>query len=104
APHAGVMASFFDLLRSETGAADHVAFCDQDDVWHPDKLARACAALDRHPATVPVLYCGRTRIVDEHLRMIALSRMPRRAPCLENALVENVATGCTIVMNRAARD
>jgi glycosyltransferase involved in cell wall biosynthesis len=104
APHVGVIASFFDLLQADCANVDHAAFCDQDDVWHPDKLRRACEALDQHPSNVPVLYCARTRIVDQDLRLLGLSRLPRRAPCFENALVENVATGCTMALNRAAID
>ena len=29
--------SFFELLQNESGS-DFVAFCDQDDVWKPEKL------------------------------------------------------------------
>lgn len=39
-----------------------IAFCDQDDVWHPDKLAKLCAAVDRQPAASAV-FCN-ARLVD----------------------------------------
>jgi hypothetical protein len=43
------------------------------------------------------------RIVDPELRPLGLSAVPRHGPCFENALVENIAAGCTTVLNRAAR-
>jgi glycosyltransferase involved in cell wall biosynthesis len=103
ASHVGAAASFIDLLVHADADADHVAFCDQDDVWFPDKLARATDWLDRQPSETPVLYCGRTMVVDEDLRPLSQSALPRHPPCFENALVENIAAGCTMAMNRAAR-
>lgn len=46
--------------------ADLVAFCDQDDLWHPDKLARCAAAFDARPGTSLVVHAG--RVVDEALQ------------------------------------
>jgi hypothetical protein len=50
-----------------------------------------------------VLYCARQRIVDAALREIGLSPQVRRPPSLRDALVQNIATGCTVIMNDAAR-
>lgn len=39
-------AQFFRLLRDvDMAGFDYVALADQDDLWHPDKLARACQQL-----------------------------------------------------------
>lgn len=39
-------ANFFELiLGSDVAEFDYVAFCDQDDEWNPDKLARAISRL-----------------------------------------------------------
>ena len=100
----GVVGSFFKLLSDpETAAAAYVAFSDQDDVWAPDKLSRAVGMLQARSGSTPVLYFSRLTIVDEQLNLRSYSRALRRGPALENALVENVATGCTIVLNAAAR-
>ncbi len=97
--HVGFVRSFGALLaRAE---ADYVAFCDQDDVWLPDKLSRAVARLEG--ASGPALYCGRLAVVDERLEPLGLSPLPRRGLSFANALVESQAPGCTIVLNRAAR-
>ena len=44
------------------------------------------------------------RLVREDLTHIRLHRRCVRSPSFENALVENIATGCTIVLNRSAVD
>ena len=42
----GAAPNFFRLLRDvDMAGCDYVALADQDDLWHPDKLARACQQL-----------------------------------------------------------
>jgi glycosyltransferase involved in cell wall biosynthesis len=102
-PHAGVRGSFLDLLARADDRAAAFAFCDQDDVWMPDKLARVQARLDAAGPDRPVLYCGRARLVDDRLQPIGYTKTARRGPSLRNALVENIAPGCTMVLNAPAR-
>ena len=99
----GSTESFMRLLRTAC-AAGHaaIAFADQDDVWLPEKLARGLAALAQVPDGVPALYCGRQVLVDAGLRHIALSFAVRRPPGFPAALTQNIATGCTVMLNRAA--
>ncbi len=99
----GVARSFFRLLGESDAESEYFAFCDQDDVWLPDKLERAVKAIRHQPADEPVMYCSRIELVDMNLRHLAYSRVLRRMG-FANALVENVATGCTMVLNRGARD
>ncbi|TCO80518.1 glycosyltransferase involved in cell wall biosynthesis [Plasticicumulans lactativorans] len=99
----GVTRSFFRLLGLARDTSAYYALCDQDDYWLRNKLRRAVATLERCPSDVPAMYFSRLRIVDENLRPSRQTRVPALF-CLENALVENFATGCTIVLNRAARD
>jgi glycosyltransferase involved in cell wall biosynthesis len=97
----GAAANFMALLASSAPAARWIAFCDQDDVWLPDKIARAVAALapldDR-----PALYGSSMIHVNEGLRPLAGVPAPREVG-FRNALVQNVLPGCTMVLNRAAR-
>jgi glycosyltransferase involved in cell wall biosynthesis len=102
--HVGLPATYFELLRESRADADLFAFCDQDDVWLPGKVARAVEALGETDPAVPAMYCGRTQYVDRELRPMGLSDLPLRPLTFQHALMQNVATGCTIVMNRAARD
>lgn len=83
-------------LRPDT----HVAFADQDDHWHAHKLSRALARLaDQGPG--PVLYGAQSVHVDERGRLCGRSRRPRRPVLLGNALVQNMVSGHSAVLNPA---
>jgi glycosyltransferase involved in cell wall biosynthesis len=62
-PRRGVPANFLSLACRKNLISEYYAFCDQDDVWEADKLARAIDILERAGASVPALYgsriCGR---------------------------------------------
>lgn len=106
-PRRGAAANFLCMLRhlSTSGTAPRwIAFADQDDVWLPDKLERAIAALKTSDPTVPTLYCSRTWVTDHNLSAPRLSPPRPRAPDFRNALVQNIAAGNTIVLNPAAVD
>ena len=100
----GAAASFFELLRQAAATrTDFIAFCDQDDVWLPGKIAQAVAALSALPGERAAMYCSRLEIVDAALAHIGLTAMPKRTG-FGNALVESVCVGCTMVLNRRAID
>ena len=98
----GLPEAFFRLLDESSDDADLWALCDQDDVWLPHKLERAVARLAGVDG--PALYCARVAVVDELLRPLYLHELPWRGPSFANALVQNIALGCTVVLNREARD
>jgi glycosyltransferase involved in cell wall biosynthesis len=99
----GPSESFLRLLRAAAADdCDTMAFADQDDVWLPEKLARGLAALRDVPVAMPALYCARQILVDVGLRRITVSAMVRQPPAFPAALTQNVATGCTLMLNRAA--
>jgi len=105
-PGRGHVGNFLHLLTSlpEGAQADGaaVAFCDQDDIWLPEKLTVAVEWLAKVPKGQPALYCSRRLIWDP----IRESRRPSlaytRPPAFANACVENIAPGNTIVLNPAA--
>lgn len=88
------------ILRPEAAPADYVAFCDQDDVWDRDKLSAAIGVLARSDGAA--LYGSRTRLVDAQLRVLGQSPLFREPPHFRNAIVQNIAGGNTMVLNRAA--
>jgi glycosyltransferase involved in cell wall biosynthesis len=98
----GLPDAFFQLLDESSGDAELWALSDQDDVWLPEKLSRAAQRLEG--TTGPALYCARVAVADEQLRPLYLHELPWRGPSFANALVQNIALGCTIVINREARD
>ncbi len=94
--------------------APYRMFCDQDDVWLPDKVEVTLAAmreLEReHGAQTPLLVSTDLRVVDEKLGVISDSFWtyqrihPERLNRLSRVLVQNFATGCTVMVNRALAD
>ncbi|MDQ1080202.1 glycosyltransferase family 2 protein [Pseudoroseomonas cervicalis] len=94
---------FLALLAAAPEDAPAYAFCDQDDVWLPHKLASAWGWIAAQPAERPALYCARQQLVDAALNPIGLSPDAPRPPGFGNALVQNIATGCTVMLNPAAR-
>ncbi len=101
-PHRLGVARAYHALVQRAPADQCIAFCDQDDVWLPHKLARGQAALRRVPADVPALYCARQVLVDAELRTLGTSMRLRPAPQFPMALAQNIATGCTVMLNPAA--
>lgn len=99
----GTIGSFFDVLCMSDDRAVFFAFADQDDVWLPEKIERAVMTLKKRNAEVPLLYCSDTYLTDAHLNIIKKDdKMPR--PSWGNALVQNICTGCTAVINKRLRD
>lgn len=99
----GVVKSFFSLLSDADETCEYYAFCDQDDIWKSEKVSRALSLISQHDSSLPLLYFSRVEYVDKDLRHISTSERPRLVG-FPNALVENVATGCTIIINKTARD
>ena len=107
----GVTDSFFELLAQSDEEADYIALSDQDDVWLPDKISSGILKLinmeESHPDKVlrPALYCCRPLLVDIHLNEIAsnIDRQDMKAG-FGNALIENIVTGCTMIINSRLRE
>jgi glycosyltransferase involved in cell wall biosynthesis len=99
-------------LREQAQLGMHSAYlmlCDQDDVWHVDKVQRSIEAMlqleQAHPDT-PVLVHSDLAVVDEHRQQIAPSFVvyqglqPQRN-AFGRMLVSNTVTGCTALLNEA---
>lgn len=95
--------NFCHLIQNAPAAeaSDLYAFCDQDDVWLDNKLERAVEWHAQDQSHAVRLYCSRTQFVDEQLKPIGLSPGIQRPPSFGNALVQNIASGNTMVMSHA---
>ncbi len=103
-PGEGFARNFLTLATIAGPSVPFAAFCDQDDVWLPGKLARAVKALQDVPKDAPALYCGRTTVCDATLAPLHMSPLFSAPPGFRNALVQNIGGGNTMVLNRAALD
>lgn len=104
-PGKGPAANFLSLLNHPALGCYPTALSDQDDIWLPDKLSRFVEALGRssddgHEG--PLLFCGATQIIDEDTRPLGFSAARPRPPSFFNALVECIAGGNTMGVNREA--
>jgi len=101
-PGRGFAQNFLHLIRAASPEAAYVALCDQDDYWLPGRLARAVRLLEAVPEGVPALYGGRTMVCEADLTPRRPSPLHARPPSFRNALVQSIAGGNTMVLNRAA--
>lgn len=60
--------SFYKLANSVTGFA-YYFFCDQDDYWLPNKVARAVELLEGESGSEPVCYMSNYYIADSNLEI-----------------------------------
>lgn len=99
-PRSGFADNFRHLMSRDYPDADYLAFSDQDDLWAPDKCSVAIAQL-AGSGERPALFCSRTEIIDETGQSLGLSPDFRRPPSFANALVQSIAGGNTMVLNRS---
>lgn len=103
-PRRGFAANFLSIMCHPEIEAEYFAFSDQDDIWEREKLQVATDQLSRVPAEKPAVYCGRTLLVTESNETIGYSPLFRRKPSFANALVQSIAGGNTMVLNKSARE
>ncbi len=104
----GCAQDHFMHLLEQFQDTPYLMFCDQDDVWHPDKIEKTLAkmrSLEKDPA-VPVLVHTDLRVVDGALQELSpsfckLSNLDGSRTGLNHLLIQNVVTGCTVMLNRA---
>jgi len=103
--------NFLEMLSASM--APYVMFSDDDDVWLPDKISRTLGTMreleSRHSMGTPLLVHTDLTVVGKTLDVVALS-MSRAQQLdgiearLARTVVQNMATGCTVMVNRALAD
>ncbi len=106
----GVKSSFETLLKyaSENSDADYFMFCDQDDVWNQDKVKltlQKMYEMEKLYKNTPILVHTDLEVVDENLHTInpsfmKLQNLNEKKNRLNNLLIQNTITGCTVMINR----
>ncbi len=102
-PKKGFCQNFLSLCCDPNIRADYYCFCDQDDVWMRDKLKIGINLLSGSQENIAKFYCGRTEYVDENLNRIGFSPLFTRKPSFQNALVQSIAGGNTIIFNQSTK-
>ncbi|QQZ30957.1 glycosyltransferase family 2 protein [Thiothrix subterranea] len=108
--HLGCKLSFSRLVEAST--APCLMFCDQDDVWFPEKVELQYTALRRlegqYGEATPLLVHSDLVVVDEARAIQAVSFWDYRdfevAQRKQAYLLNNVVTGCATAFNRAAAE
>jgi glycosyltransferase involved in cell wall biosynthesis len=107
-PQKGFSQNFLSLACDPEIKADYYAFCDQDDVWLPEKLEIALgnivAKQEYSGMKWPYLYCGRTAYISSDKKPLGFSPLFGFPPSFRNALVQSIAGGNTMVFNQKVKE
>ena len=94
----GSTKAFLRLLQ-ECSKKPFIAFCDQDDIWEPNKLAMQIQLCEE---SIPVLVFSRRKYLDSSGQSMGMSSKLKKGPSFGNALIENIAPGNTVLLNSPA--
>ncbi len=107
----GPIGNFLSLLRQTD--ADRIFFCDQDDIWEKEKIRVLTEEMDRLEEEAgkgtPLLIHSDCSVISRDGTLLSpsffrLQGWDPGAVTLPPLLVQNNATGCTMVMNRPLAD
>jgi len=108
----GSSKSFMKLLQHAD--SEYIMFCDQDDVWLPTKIEVSFNKIIEQERNsdicIPLLVFTDLKVVDEQLNTVQESfwryqkLIPKVSKNWKKLLAQNVITGCTIIMNKKAKE
>lgn len=106
----GVPGAFIHLWDAVPADVPYLMFADQDDLWHPEKVARSLDAIRSHErgGAQPVLVHTDLAVVGAALEPIAPSfwayaGLDPRPRSFRATVLHNTVTGNTVLLNRALR-
>lgn len=105
----GVKGNFSSLMNHSK--ADYIMFADQDDIWEEEKIEKTLEKMKEleknHSSKVPLLVHTDLKVVDRDLNVLSSSFWqyykidPLKGQTLNRLLMQNVVTGCTILINQS---
>ncbi|MRX49241.1 glycosyltransferase [Paracoccus sp. S-4012] len=99
-PERGAAQNFLHLLAAAAPDAP-LAFCDQDDVWLPHRLATGLAGVAAL-GPGPAIHCASTMVCDASLQPLFPSPLPARPLGLRHALLQSGGPGNTMLLSPEA--
>jgi glycosyltransferase involved in cell wall biosynthesis len=99
-PLKGPMSNFFFLLRASKGS--FVALADQDDVWNKDHLKNSVERIRN--IDVPAMTYSAVEQFNDLINSRTIWPLNYLGPKFPSIIFENTARGCTMVLNRQARE
>lgn len=95
----------FMLALKDAPKADYYAFADQDDIWFDDKLISGVRLIEKQGKNdQPLMYhCNKVSVTED---LKPLPHQVRRTPKplnRKNAMIQEYAQGCSIILNEEAR-
>ena len=109
----GSSKSFMKLLEYSSDC-EYIMFCDQDDVWLPNKIKLSFQKIkemeEAYGTDTPLLVFTDLFVVNEKLKILNQSfwnyqkLIPSVAKYWKKLLAQSIITGCTIIMNKSAKD
>lgn len=98
----GACENFLYLLR-ENRDYDWFFFCDQDDVWYPQKVEKLINVVLTRQQTTPLLaYCDKD-LVNENLKSLNIKEYDFQDD-FKSILFQNHIYGCAMMINKALAD
>ena len=103
--------NFFELLNH--AKSDYIMFCDHDDIWLENKVELTLAKMQETEETygnsIPVLCHTDLKVVDKNLNELhksffKMQKFDITKTSLNRALVQNIVTGCTMMINKPLID
>ena len=95
--------SFYQILR-ECQPADYYAFCDQDDIWYPDKIKWAVETLNTEAdRAMPLVYFSGYEYYTDDGAFLRHSPKQKEHTQLHDVLYYTPASGFVLVFNETAR-
>lgn len=107
--HGSAKANFMSLL--DKASASYIMFCDQDDVWLPNKIAASLDMMQKlekdGDQDNALMVFTDMRVVDDMLAPIAdsfeaYSNIDPSRTELRQLIAQSVGAGCTMLINRSA--
>ncbi|MBQ8536733.1 MAG: glycosyltransferase family 2 protein [Clostridia bacterium] len=107
----GAKGNFMSLLAASEN--EYAMFCDEDDVWHPDKIEKTLLKMQEgerlYGKDTPLLVHTDLRVTDGegkelHASMFRHQGWDPGANTLNRLLVQNHVTGCTVMVNKALKE